>query len=124
VVGTGSTKVADPKAVRDAREWFEVKFPMGGQRGPGRDFDPGVSGCMGCNRGCHNRNLDHRGVERWKTAFYTFEGWDPKTGYPTRKTLEDLGVKHVADVLKANNRLGSAQVSSVQGSQRPPDSSR
>jgi aldehyde:ferredoxin oxidoreductase len=56
VVGTGSIKVADPKAVRDAREWFESSFPMSGQRGPGRSFDSGVSGCLGCNRGCHSRS--------------------------------------------------------------------
>jgi hypothetical protein len=35
VIGTGSIKVADPKAVRDSREWFEANFPMSGQRGPG-----------------------------------------------------------------------------------------
>jgi len=50
VIGTGSIKVADPKAVRDARDWFEARFPMSGQRGPGRNFTPGVSGCLGCNR--------------------------------------------------------------------------
>ena len=51
--------------------------------------------------------LDDKGVEQWKTAFYAAEGWDPKTGYPTRKTLEDVGLKHVADVLQAKNKLGS-----------------
>ena len=51
--------------------------------------------------------LSEKGVENWKTAFYELEGWDPKTGYPNRKTLEDLGMKHVADHLEANNRLGS-----------------
>jgi len=56
VIGTGSIKVADPKAVRDSREWFEVNFPMSGQRGPGRNSTNGVSGCMGCNRGCHSRS--------------------------------------------------------------------
>ena len=50
--------------------------------------------------------LDEQGVEQWKTAFYKLEGWDPKTGYPNRKTLEDLGMKHVADVLQAKNKLG------------------
>ena len=50
--------------------------------------------------------LDEHGVEQWKTAFYKLEGWDPKTGYPLRKTLENLGMKHVADVLQAKNRLG------------------
>ncbi len=52
--------------------------------------------------------LDEQGVEQWKTAFYNLEGWDTKTGYPTRKTLEELGMKHVADVLQSKNRLGSA----------------
>jgi aldehyde:ferredoxin oxidoreductase len=56
IIGTGSIKVADPKAVRDSREWFEANFPMSGQRGPGRSFTNGVSGCMGCNRGCHSRS--------------------------------------------------------------------
>jgi len=56
VIGTGSIKIADPKAVRDAREWFEASFPMSGQRGPGRDIKPGVSACLGCNRGCHSRS--------------------------------------------------------------------
>ena len=50
--------------------------------------------------------LNEQGVEQWKTAFYKLEGWDPKTGYPVRKTLEDLGLKHVADVLQAKNKLG------------------
>jgi aldehyde:ferredoxin oxidoreductase len=51
--------------------------------------------------------LEERGVEQWKTAFYTLEGWDAKTGYPNRKTLEDLGLKSVADTLQARNKLGS-----------------
>lgn len=51
--------------------------------------------------------LNDKGVERWKTAFYDIEGWDTRTGYPKRSTLEQLGMKHVADVLQANKRLGS-----------------
>ncbi len=51
--------------------------------------------------------LDEQGVEQWKTAFYKFEGWDTKTGYPNRKTLEDLDLKNVADLLQAKNKLGS-----------------
>jgi aldehyde:ferredoxin oxidoreductase len=50
--------------------------------------------------------LDEDGVEHWKTEFYKLEGWDPKTGYPTRKTLEELDMKHVADLLQNNNKLG------------------
>jgi aldehyde:ferredoxin oxidoreductase len=56
VLGTGSIKVADPKGVFAAREWFQSNWPMSGQRGPGRDLKPGVSSCMGCNRGCHSRD--------------------------------------------------------------------
>ena len=56
---------------------------------------------------CNNMYLDEKGVEKWKTAFYDIEGWDTRTGYPKRSTLEQLDMKHVADVLQANNRLGS-----------------
>ena len=56
VIGTGSVKIADPKAVRDAREWFEATWPMSGQRGPGRTLTSGVSACLGCDRGCRTRN--------------------------------------------------------------------
>ena len=57
---------------------------------------------------CRELYLEDKGVEQWKTHFYNIEGWDTKTGYPKRKTLEDLGMKQVADVLQAKNRLGSA----------------
>lgn len=56
VVGSGSVKVADPRAIMDVREWFRAKAPLGGQRGPGRTIQAGVSGCLGCIRGCHSRN--------------------------------------------------------------------
>jgi aldehyde:ferredoxin oxidoreductase len=57
---------------------------------------------------CRELYLEDKGVEQWKTNFYKVEGWDPQTGYPKRKTLEDLGMKQVADVLQAKNKLGSA----------------
>jgi aldehyde:ferredoxin oxidoreductase len=57
---------------------------------------------------CRELHLDDAGVKRWKTAFYTTEGWDPHTGYPTRKTLENLGLKYAADVLQASNKLGTS----------------
>jgi aldehyde:ferredoxin oxidoreductase len=58
-------------------------------------------------KNCTDLYLDEQGVEQWKTAFYNFEGWDNKTGYPNRKTLEDLGLKHVADLLETRQKLGS-----------------
>jgi aldehyde:ferredoxin oxidoreductase len=40
-----------------------------------------------------NMYLDREGVELFKTNFYKLEGWDVKTGWPTRKALEGLGMK-------------------------------
>ena len=56
---------------------------------------------------CSDLYLDDEGVERWKTAFYNFEGWDSKTGHPKRSTLEKLGLRQVADVLEGKGKLGS-----------------
>jgi aldehyde:ferredoxin oxidoreductase len=55
---------------------------------------------------CGDLYLDHDGVEQWKTAFYTFEGWDSRTGYRTRRTLEMLGLSRVANVLEKSGKLG------------------
>ena len=50
--------------------------------------------------------LDDAGVERFKTHFYELEGWDVNTGWPSRRTLEGLGLQKVADTLAARGRLG------------------
>ncbi|MEJ2111742.1 MAG: aldehyde ferredoxin oxidoreductase C-terminal domain-containing protein, partial [Acidobacteriota bacterium] len=52
------------------------------------------------------RRLDRRKVEEWKTKFYEFEGFSAATGWPTRKTLEDMNLKNVADCMQKKNRLG------------------
>jgi aldehyde:ferredoxin oxidoreductase len=57
---------------------------------------------------CKDLYFDDKGVETWKTHYYKLEGWDPETGYPTQATLESLGLKRVADILKKNKKLGSA----------------
>jgi aldehyde:ferredoxin oxidoreductase len=54
VIGTGSVKVADPKALNDAREWVAARWPLEG-RGP-KILNNGVASCMGCSRGCKTRN--------------------------------------------------------------------
>jgi aldehyde:ferredoxin oxidoreductase len=51
--------------------------------------------------------LDRKGVDDFKTHFYALEGWDKEHGWPTRKTLEDFGLKKVADVLKTKDKLGA-----------------
>jgi aldehyde:ferredoxin oxidoreductase len=46
------------------------------------------------------------GVEKFKSAYYALEGWDVSSGWATRKSLENLGMKNVADVLQAKGKLG------------------
>jgi aldehyde:ferredoxin oxidoreductase len=51
--------------------------------------------------------LDKAGVELFKTNFYKLEGWDINTGWPSRKTLEGLGMKKIADAMANKGRLGA-----------------
>jgi aldehyde:ferredoxin oxidoreductase len=51
--------------------------------------------------------LDKAGVELFKTNFYKLEGWDAKNGWPTRKTLEGLNMKKVADLMASRGKLGA-----------------
>jgi aldehyde:ferredoxin oxidoreductase len=55
---------------------------------------------------CKELYFTREGVDQFKTHFYNLEGWNPESGYPKRKTLEDLGMKHVADFLQSKNKLG------------------
>ncbi len=52
-----------------------------------RPFEPGVA------------SMDRVDIERAKDLFYSELGWDNNTGAPTRKTLERLDLKYVADEL-------------------------
>ena len=52
--------------------------------------------------------LDRKGVDDFKTHFYALEGWDKEHGWPTRKTLEDFGLKRVADTMAAKGKLGAS----------------
>ena len=56
--------------------------------------------------GGSGRALDRDKVEDFKTRFYKFEGYNPENGYPTRATLEKMGMKKVADLLQKNGKLG------------------
>ncbi|UCH38021.1 MAG: aldehyde:ferredoxin oxidoreductase [Candidatus Bathyarchaeota archaeon] len=53
-----------------------------------------------------NRVLEKEEVEAWKTRYYTLEGWDPTTGWPTTKTLEDLKLGHVGEALAKKKAHG------------------
>ncbi|MEJ2111302.1 MAG: aldehyde ferredoxin oxidoreductase N-terminal domain-containing protein, partial [Acidobacteriota bacterium] len=52
VVGTSPIKVANPREIFNAREWFEAKWPPSRRRGAGSIS----SSCLGCPRGCHSRD--------------------------------------------------------------------
>ncbi|MFC1883664.1 aldehyde ferredoxin oxidoreductase N-terminal domain-containing protein [Thermodesulfobacteriota bacterium] len=56
--------------------------------------------------GYSNRTLDRNRFEEFKTTFYKLQGWDTSTGYPTRSTLESLGLGYVADELEKAGKLG------------------
>lgn len=60
-----------------------------------RLIEPFISGPT---KGSYVKNLDAMLDE-----FYEAAGWDKKTGIPTKKKLEDLGLKEVANEL---NKLG------------------
>jgi aldehyde:ferredoxin oxidoreductase len=51
--------------------------------------------------------LDKDGVESFKTHYYKLEGWDPANGWPTKKTLDGLNLKSVADIMAKKGRLGA-----------------
>jgi aldehyde:ferredoxin oxidoreductase len=80
---------------------------------PGATFNLGMGGKPVYQDGkwsFENQNdlyLDRDGVEFFKTNFYKLEGWDVKTGWPTRKTLEGLGLKKVAETMGSKGRLGA-----------------
>jgi aldehyde:ferredoxin oxidoreductase len=55
----------------------------------------------------NGRHLEKAKFEEFKTRFYNLEGWDTRSGWPKRKTLESLGLKYVADELERNGRIGA-----------------
>ncbi|PTD94758.1 aldehyde:ferredoxin oxidoreductase [archaeon SCG-AAA382B04] len=55
------------------------------------------------------RTLDKEKFEEWKTKYYEFEGWNPDTGWPTKETLESLGMEKMVSELEKNDKLGGKQ---------------
>ena len=53
-----------------------------------------------------DRALDRDKFEEFKTVFYELQGWDVATGYPTKATLEELGLGYVANELEIDGKLG------------------
>lgn len=51
------------------------------------------------------RSLDKAKFEEWKSTFYRLEGWDESTGWPHKRTLEELDLGFVAEVLQSAGKL-------------------
>ena len=50
--------------------------------------------------------IDREKYEKMLDEYYELHGWDPKTSFPTRKALEELGLSSVADDLEKIGKLG------------------
>jgi len=80
---------------------------------PGYGYDGGGSQYPAMKDGKWERisvketHLDKDRFEDFKTEFYKVQGWDTSTGLPTRNTLADMGLDHVADELEAQGKLGA-----------------
>ncbi len=51
--------------------------------------------------------IDTDRFEEFKTHFYTLQGWNTDTGFPTRNTLAGMGLDYVADELETHGKLGA-----------------
>jgi aldehyde:ferredoxin oxidoreductase len=49
--------------------------------------------------------LEKEGMDRMLDDYYEVVGWDKRTGAPTRKTLEQLGLQDVADELASMGKI-------------------
>jgi aldehyde:ferredoxin oxidoreductase len=67
---------------------------------------PGVENGKWGFYGYSERTLDRDKFDEFKTQFYSLQGWDTATGYPTRAALDSLGLAYVADELERNGKLG------------------
>jgi aldehyde:ferredoxin oxidoreductase len=79
---------------------------------PGATFSLGMSKPVYQNGSWSSENqndlyLDKKGVEQFKTNFYKLEGWNVENGWPTRKTLEGLNLRKVADLMESKRKLGT-----------------
>lgn len=54
--------------------------------------------------------LDEEELNHLFDAYYKIHGWDSYTSIPTRKTLEELGLRYVADDLEAKRQLDQTKV--------------
>jgi aldehyde:ferredoxin oxidoreductase len=55
------------------------------------------------------KTLDKKKFEKMKDEYYALRGWDVATGVPSRKRLEELGLKDIANSLEKFGKLPKTQ---------------
>lgn len=84
---------------------YEKKDPLSNADVPNCHL-PGFENGKWGYHGYSKRKLNREKFDEFKTRFYTLQGWDTDTGYPTRKTLNSVDLGYVADELKKIGKLG------------------
>ena len=92
--------------VHFADYYYNQKGGIGGE--VPNAYLPGLEEGVWDYYGYSHRKFDKAKFEEFKTTFYKFQGWDPASGWPTEKTLKELGLGQVAEELKQHNKLSKA----------------
>ena len=56
----------------------------------------------------NSRQLDREKFDEPKIIFYNLSGWDPASGWPTKKILDSVELSHVGKGLESRGKLGKA----------------
>jgi len=97
---------------RDIEKFTEYSYTNGAEPGTTTYEAPYVMPVFEDNewafKSVAGRVLDRQKVEDWKSLFFKLEGWDVKSGWPTRETLTKLDLSNVADALEKAGKLGAS----------------
>ena len=86
---------------------FIYREPFIGDGPPANYYLPWFEDGQWTYRKVNGRYLDREKFEAFKTLYYELEGWDVETGWPKRRTLEELNLAFVADELEGKGKLGA-----------------
>jgi aldehyde:ferredoxin oxidoreductase len=86
---------------------FIYREPFIGDGPPANYYLPWFEDGQWTYRKVNGRYLDREKFEEFKTLYYELEGWDVETGWPKRRTLEELNLAFAADELEEKGKLGA-----------------
>jgi aldehyde:ferredoxin oxidoreductase len=104
------TELSDEDMLRAGERAFNVEKAFNAREGAGRDrdiiperfFTEELTG-GGPSQGAV---VDRGKFDRILNEYYACRGWNEETGLQRRETLENLGLKEIADDLAQRGRLG------------------